>query len=85
MTVSTTRSGIGFSLAVATTVTVQIEQAGAVVASVFAGQLPAGPSQVFWDGTTPSGSAPDGAYEAAVIVNGPFGVTRHATPFTIAH
>jgi hypothetical protein len=77
--------GIGFSLAVAATVTVQIEQSGAVVASVFAGQLPAGASQVFWDGTTPSGSAPDGAYEAAVIVNGPFGVTRHATPFTIAH
>jgi hypothetical protein len=77
--------GIGFSLAVAATVTVQIEQSGVVMASVFAGQLPAGASQVFWDGTTPSGSAPDGAYEAAVIVNGPFGVTRHATPFTIAH
>jgi hypothetical protein len=77
--------GIGFSLAVAATVTVQIEQAGVVVASVSAGPLPAGPSQVFWDGTTPSGSASDGAYEAAAIVNGPFGVTRHATPFTISH
>ncbi len=77
--------GIGFSLAVAATVTVQIEQAGSVFAPVFAGELPSGASQVFWDGTTPSGSAPDGSYEAAVIVNGPFGVSRHATPFTIAH
>jgi hypothetical protein len=77
--------GIGLSLSVAATVTVQIEQADVVVASVFAGELPAGPSQVFWDGTTPSGNAPDGAYEVAAIVNGPFGVTRHATPFTIAH
>jgi hypothetical protein len=77
--------GIGFSLSVAATVTVQIEQAGVVVASVFGGQLPAGASQVFWDGTTPTGSAPDGSYEAAVIVDGSFGVTRHATPFTIVH
>jgi hypothetical protein len=72
--------GIGFSLSAFANVTVQIEQAGAVVAPVFAGELPAGASQVFWDG----GSAPSGAYEAAVIVSGPFGVTRHAAPFTIA-
>jgi hypothetical protein len=77
--------GIGFSLTVAAVVTVQIEQAGVVVAPVFAGELPAGPSQVFWDGTTPAGAGPDGSYEAAVIVNGPFGVTRHASPFSIAH
>ena len=63
---------------------VQIEQAGALVATVFTGPLPAGPSQVFWDGTTPSGAAPSGSYDAAVIVNGPFGVTRHALPFTIS-
>jgi N-acetylmuramoyl-L-alanine amidase-like protein len=77
--------GIGFSLSVAATVTVQIEQAGVAAATVFAGELPAGPSQLFWDGNTPTGAAPDGSYEAAVIVNGPFGVTRHATPFTITH
>jgi N-acetylmuramoyl-L-alanine amidase len=72
--------GIGFSLSVSANVTVQIEQTGVIVSSVFAGELPAGASQVFWDG----GSAPSGAYEAAVIVNGPFGVTRHVTSFTIA-
>jgi N-acetylmuramoyl-L-alanine amidase/FlgD Ig-like domain len=77
--------GIGFTLAAPAEVTVQIEQAGTVVAPVFTGSLPAGPSQLFWDGTTPTGPAPDGAYEAAVLVNGLFGETRHAAPFTIAH
>jgi hypothetical protein len=77
--------GIGFTLTVAADVTVQIEQAGLVVATVFAGPLPSGNSQVFWDGTTATGAAPDGAYDAAVLVKGPFGETRHAASFTIAH
>ena len=77
--------GIGFTLAVAADVTVQIEQSGSVVAIVFAGPLPAGNSQVLWDGTTATGAAPDGAYDAAVLVEGPFGETRHAASFTIAH
>ena len=71
--------GIGFTLAVAANVTVQIEQAGALVASVFTGQLPAGPAQVSWDG----GTAPTGSYDAVVLVDGPFGLTRHSQPFTI--
>jgi flagellar hook assembly protein FlgD len=77
--------GIGFTLATAAAVTVQVEQTGAVVATVFAGQLPAGASQVFWDGTTAAGTAPDGAYEAAVLAQGPFGETRHTATFAIAH
>jgi flagellar hook assembly protein FlgD len=75
--------GIGFTLAAGANVTVQIEQSGVVVATVFAGQLPVGASQVFWDGTTPSGPAPDGAYDAAVLVDGPFGRTRHAASFAL--
>ena len=75
--------GIGFTLAAAANVIVQVEQAGAVLATVFSGQLPAGSSQVFWDGITSSGPAPGGAYDAAVLVSGPFGQTRHAAPFTI--
>jgi flagellar hook assembly protein FlgD len=78
--------GIGFTLAAAVSaVTVQIEQSGTVVATVFTGPLPAGASQVFWDGTTATGPAPDGSYEAAVLVRGVYGETRHAAPFTIAH
>jgi hypothetical protein len=77
--------GIGFTLTAPVAVTVQIEQAGAVVATVFGGPLPAGTSQVFWDGTTATGVAPDGAYDAVVVVEGLFGETRHSAAFTIAH
>ena len=72
--------GIGFTLASQVNVTVQIEQAGAIVATVFAGVLPAGASQLYWDG----GVAPTGAYEAVVLVDGPFGRTRHAAAFAVA-
>jgi hypothetical protein len=71
--------GIGFTLAAPVTVTVQIEQNGPVVATVYAGPLPAGPSQVFWDG----GTAPTGSYQAVVLVDGPFGRTRHAAAFAV--
>ncbi len=75
--------GIGFTLAVAADVTVQIEQAGIAVATVSAGSLPAGTSQIVWDGATAAGPAPSGAYDAVVLVNGPFGLTRHAAAFTV--
>jgi hypothetical protein len=75
--------GVSFALAVPANAVVQIEQAGAVVASVSSGSLPAGPAQVTWDGTTPSGPAPAGTYDAVVLVDGPFGRTRHAVSFQI--
>jgi YD repeat-containing protein len=71
--------GIGFTLAASADVTVQIEQAGAAIATVFSGSLPAGTQQLGWD----PGEAPAGSYVAAVIVNGPFGQTRHEAAFTI--
>jgi N-acetylmuramoyl-L-alanine amidase len=71
--------GIGFTLAAPVTVTLQIEQNGAIAATVYAGPLPAGPSQVFWDG----GTAPTGSYQAVVLVDGPFGRTRHAAVFAV--
>ncbi len=76
--------GIAFTLSVEANAAVQIEQAGAVVAVVFGGVLPAGGSQLFWDGTTPSGPVPAGEYQAAVIADGPYGQTRHAASFTIS-
>jgi N-acetylmuramoyl-L-alanine amidase/FlgD Ig-like domain len=76
--------GIGFTLAVDGNVTVQIEQSGTLVASVYAGLLPAGASQIIWDGTTPSGLAPTGTYDAVVLVDGPFGRTRHAASFAVS-
>ena len=75
--------GIGFTLVSPAATTIQIEQNGAVVATVFSGSLPAGPAQVFWDGNGPAGPVPAGSYDAAVIVDGPYGRTRHAAAFTI--
>ena len=76
--------GVSFTLTVTATVTLQIEQAGSIVVSVFSGSLPVGPSQLVWDGTGPTGPVPAGAYEAVVIADGLFGQTRHAASFTIS-
>jgi hypothetical protein len=73
--------GIGFSLASPVPVTVQVEQNGLAVATVFAGPMAAGVQQLTWDGA----GLPDGAYVVAVIVDGPYGQTRHEGSITIAH
>jgi hypothetical protein len=73
--------GISFTLASDAEVTVQAEQNGVAVAVVFSGPMPAGAQQVDWDG----GGLPDGAYVLAVIVNGPYGQTRHEGLLSIAH
>ena len=57
--------------------TVQIEQAGAIVKPLFTGLAPAGPSQILWDGDAHRPAAA-GTYDAVVLVDGPFGRTRHA-------
>jgi N-acetylmuramoyl-L-alanine amidase-like protein/flagellar hook capping protein FlgD len=76
---------IAFTLATPANAVVQIEQAGLVLAPVFAGVLPAGTSQFSWNGVLPTGAvAPPGTYDAAVVVDGPFGQTRHAVSFTVS-
>jgi flagellar hook assembly protein FlgD len=76
---------IAFTLATPANAVVQIEQAGLVLATVFAGVLPAGTSQFSWDGVLLTGAvAPAGTYDAAVVVDGPFGQTRHAVSFTVS-
>jgi hypothetical protein len=75
---------ISFTIAVQAKVTVQIEQAGSVVASVFTGILSPGTSQVVWDGRTPGGLAAAGTYDAVVVADSPFGRTRHAISFTVS-
>src|SRR4029078_1347049 len=70
--------GVSFTLAAAANVVVQVEQAGAFVAPLLSGSLPAGPAQLTWDGTMPSGPAPAGTYDVVVFVDGSFGATRHA-------
>jgi flagellar hook assembly protein FlgD len=55
-----------YQLARQASVTVQVVQNGAVVASVFAGTLDPGSYSVTWDGQTASGPAPPGHYEVVV-------------------
>ncbi len=75
---------IGFTLSAAAGVTVQVEQGGAVVASLFSGPLGPGGQQVTWDGASGGALVPAGAYVVAVIVRGPFGETRHEAAITVA-
>jgi len=76
--------GIAFTLASSANVVVQIEQAGTLVVPVVTESLPAGAAQLTWNGTTPTGPVPAGTYDAVVLVDGPFGRTRHAVSFTVA-
>jgi hypothetical protein len=76
--------GVNFTLSTQVYVTVQIEQAGSLVATVFTGPLPAGLSQIHWDGTTPAGPAVPGTYDAVVIADGVYGQTRHSASFTLS-
>jgi N-acetylmuramoyl-L-alanine amidase-like protein/flagellar hook capping protein FlgD len=75
---------IGFTLAAGADVTVQVEQNGLAVASVFTGPLPPGPQSVVWDGTSGGAAVAAGSYTVAVIVRGPFGETRHEAAVTVA-
>jgi N-acetylmuramoyl-L-alanine amidase/FlgD Ig-like domain len=74
---------IGFTLSAPADVTVQVEQGGAVVASVFSGPLGPGSQQVTWDAASGGVPVPAGAYVVAVIVGGPFGETRHEAAVTV--
>ncbi len=74
---------IGFTLAAAAEVTVDVEQSGTVVASVFAGTLEPGTQQVVWDGTNGGSPVSAGTYTVAVVVRGPFGETRHEAALTV--
>jgi hypothetical protein len=76
--------GIDFTLSTQVYVAVQVERAGSLVATVFTGPLPAGLSQLHWDGTTPTGPAPPGTYDVVVIVAGVYGQTRHSASFTLS-
>jgi N-acetylmuramoyl-L-alanine amidase-like protein len=75
---------IGFVLGTSAEVIVQVEQGGTVVASVSSGTLGPGAQQVVWDGTNGGAPVPAGQYVVAVIVDGPFGETRHEAAVTVA-
>jgi hypothetical protein len=74
---------IGFTLSTSADLTVQVEQGGVVVSSVFSGPLGPGAQQVVWDGTTGGVPVPAGSYVVGVIVRGPFGETRHEAAIAV--
>ncbi|MGH3002643.1 MAG: N-acetylmuramoyl-L-alanine amidase [Gaiellaceae bacterium] len=61
----------------------EIEQGGAVVATLFQGQLGLGPHTVSWDGTAGGVLLPDGAYTVAVTFTDGLGEVELQLPLTI--
>jgi flagellar hook assembly protein FlgD len=77
-------TALSFSLSQPVPVRIEIQQAGATVASLFSGPLAAGPHTLDWDGTNGSGGAlPAGAYEAVVTITDALGDVSVAVPVTI--
>jgi hypothetical protein len=73
----------GFALAAPETVQLAIEQNGAVVATPFAGDLPAGAASIGWDGTWNGAHLPDGAYTAVVSYASPNGTLVQSLPVAV--
>jgi hypothetical protein len=73
----------GFTLASPQSVQLAIEQNGAVVATPFAGDLPAGPASIGWDGTWNGAHLPDGAYTAVVSYGSPNGTLVQSLPLAV--
>ena len=65
-------------------VTIEIQQAGGIVALAFQGMLQAGPYSVTWDGRVPNGIAPSGHYEVLVRAADELGESSQSTGFELA-
>ena len=73
----------GFSLTQNVPVQVTVQRAGAVVATLFVGQLGPGPQTVGWDGTSGGVRLPDGQYTAVVTATDPLATVSVLVPFAI--
>jgi flagellar hook assembly protein FlgD len=73
-----------FSLMAAVPLRLELRRAGAVVASLFAGQRGPGPQVIDWNGRDAAGAPlPDGAYELAATVTGALGDVTVAIPIAV--
>jgi hypothetical protein len=77
------RLRIGFALAAAATVRIDVSSAGAVVATPLEASFPAGPQTFVWDGTVGAGTVPDGSYTAMVEASNETGAASFAVPFAV--
>jgi hypothetical protein len=76
-------TSFSFMLAQNVPVRLDIEQAGAVIATPFQGQLGIGPQTLAWDGTSNGVALPDGDYLAVVTVTDQLGDIQLSLPLTI--
>jgi hypothetical protein len=74
---------LGFSLSQAVPVQVTVQRSGAIVATVFTGQLGPGPQTIGWDGTSAGTRLPDGQYTAVVTATDPNASLSLLVPFAI--
>jgi hypothetical protein len=73
----------GFALSQTVPVQVVVQRAGALVATLFTGQLGPGFQTVGWDGTSGGIRLPDGEYTAVVTATDPLAVVSLLVPFAI--
>ena len=73
----------GFALSQNVPVQVTVQRAGAVVATLFAGQLGPGFQNVGWDGSSAGVRLPDGQYTAVVTATDPLATVSLLVPFVI--
>jgi hypothetical protein len=75
---------VGFAISRPALVTVEIQQAGGLVAMIFEETLAAGAYGVSWDGRTPTGPAAPGSYEVVVRAADELGESQQSAPFELA-
>jgi hypothetical protein len=73
----------GFALSQNVPVQVTVQRAGAMIATLFVGQLGPGFQTVGWDGTSAGVRLPDGQYTAVVTATDPLATVSLLVPFAI--
>jgi hypothetical protein len=73
----------GFTLTQNVPVQVTVQRAGAVVATLYVGQLGPGPQTIGWDGTAAGVRLPDGQYTAVVSATDSLATVSLLVPFAI--
>jgi len=74
---------IAFTLARTVTVQVLLQRAGVTVATIYSGQLGAGPQSIVWNGTGNGVRVPDGAYDVVTTASDAVGSVSFSAPLTV--
>jgi hypothetical protein len=74
---------VGFNLARPVSVQIVLQRAGAPVATIFSGQLGAGPQSIVWSGTSNGLRVPDGTYDVVTTASDAVGAVSFSAPLTV--